>query len=186
MNIDNSQPLRSVNMFLPDEAATEALAHAIAPLVCGTHPALSKASPGGRIHLRGDLGAGKTSFARALLRAAGITGRIKSPSYALLESYNLSSLYFYHLDFYRFNDTREWVDAGFREILRDDAVVLIEWPERAGGLLPPPDLEITLSYVQNGRNAELAAHSKKGLLWLTTLASAAQDVPRQTPPGAES
>ncbi|WP_237173730.1 tRNA (adenosine(37)-N6)-threonylcarbamoyltransferase complex ATPase subunit type 1 TsaE [Paracandidimonas lactea] len=186
MSPHDGKPLGEINMFLADEAATEALAQALAPMLCGTHPALAGVAPGGRIHLRGDLGAGKTSFARALLRAAGITGRIKSPSYALLESYNLSNLYFYHLDFYRFSDTREWVDAGFREILRDDAVVLIEWPERAGGLLPPPDLDIALSYAENGRNAHLAAYSKKGQTWLTILAPAAPEAPRQTSPDAES
>ncbi|MGB3290774.1 MAG: tRNA (adenosine(37)-N6)-threonylcarbamoyltransferase complex ATPase subunit type 1 TsaE [Burkholderiaceae bacterium] len=157
-------------LYLPDEEATIKLASSLAPLLCGTHPALRGARPGGRIHLRGDLGAGKTSFARALLRASGITGRIKSPSYALLESYNLSNLYFYHLDFYRFSDSREWVDAGFRDILQKEAVILIEWPEQAGALLPPPDLEIHLEYADIGRYASLAAHSDKGKLWLTTLA----------------
>src|SRR3546814_5929867 len=114
------QKIDKVNLFLADEDATIALAKQLAPLLCGTHPAVNPAQPGGRIHLRGDLGAGKTSFVRALLRAAGISGRIKSPSYALLESYNLSNLYFYHLDFYRFSDSREWVDAGFRDILQKE------------------------------------------------------------------
>ena len=163
----------SATLFLPDEAATQDLAGRLAPMLCGTNPALGS-RPGGRIHLRGDLGAGKTSFARALLRAAGIFGRIKSPSYALLESYNVSNLYFYHLDFYRFSKSQEWVDAGFRDILQDSNVVLIEWPERAGDLLPAPDLEITLDYAGTGRQATLTAHSDKGTLWLTTLA-----IPRQ-------
>ncbi|TAM87046.1 MAG: tRNA (adenosine(37)-N6)-threonylcarbamoyltransferase complex ATPase subunit type 1 TsaE, partial [Candidimonas sp.] len=106
---------------------------------------------------------------RALLRAAGITGRIKSPSYAVLESYNLFNLYFYHFDFYRFSDPREWLDAGFREILQENAVILIEWPERAGGLLPPPDLDIHLRYANSGRLASLTAQSDRGRLWLKTL-----------------
>ncbi|TKR56942.1 tRNA (adenosine(37)-N6)-threonylcarbamoyltransferase complex ATPase subunit type 1 TsaE [Allopusillimonas ginsengisoli] len=165
----NNDNYSQINIYLPDEAATETMANALAPMLCGTHPDLPDQSPGGRIHLRGELGAGKTSFARALLRACGITGRIKSPSYALLESYNLSNLYFYHFDFYRFSDTREWVDAGFRDILRDDAVILIEWPEQAGGLLPLPDLDIKLDYADVGRNACIAAHSEKGQKWLTTL-----------------
>lgn len=162
--------LATASLHLPDEAATIELANKIAPLLCGTSPALDSAEPGGRIHLRGDLGAGKTSFARAFLRACGITGRIKSPSYALLESYNLSNLNFYHLDFYRFSDSREWVDAGFRDILHPEAVVLIEWPEQAGTLLPAPDLDINLEYEDNGRHASLTAHSDKGKLWLTILA----------------
>jgi tRNA threonylcarbamoyladenosine biosynthesis protein TsaE len=183
---EKKRELSEINLFLPDEEATIALARQRAPLGCGTHPATAATGPGGRIHLRGDLGAGKTSFVRALLRAAGITGRIKSPSYALLESYNLSNLYFYHLDFYRFSDSREWVDAGFREILRDDAVVLIEWPDQAGGALPPPDLDLTLDYAQAGRHACLVAHSAKGRLWLQTLALPPQEPLRQTSPGAGS
>lgn len=162
---------RSVSMFLSDEEATGDLAARLAPMLNGTHPALATVAPGGRIHLRGTLGAGKTSFARALLRACGITGRIKSPSYALVESYNVSNLYFYHFDFYRFSDSREWVDAGFRDFLQDHNVVLIEWPERAGDLLPPPDLEIQLDYADSGRQATLVPHSDKGTLWLTTLAT---------------
>ncbi len=169
MNSTNSI-LMSRSLYLPDEEATIALANQLAPMLCGTHPALRPDQRGGRIHLRGDLGAGKTSFARALLRASGIRGRIKSPSYALLESYNLSNLNFYHLDFYRFSDSREWMDAGFRDILHPEAVVLIEWPEQAGALLPPPDLDINLDYQDNGRHASLTAHSNKGKLWLTILA----------------
>src|SRR5690606_20887280 len=114
-------PLPSLEWPLPDEEATVALAQRLAELACGR-------APGGRIHLRGELGAGKTSLARALLRAGGVTGRIKSPSYALLESYNVSNLYFYHLDFYRFSDAHEWREAGFDELLDDRAIVLIEWP----------------------------------------------------------
>jgi tRNA threonylcarbamoyladenosine biosynthesis protein TsaE len=154
---------------LEDENATVALAQRLAPLLSGRHPAALEADPGGRVHLRGDLGAGKTSLARALLRACGVTGRIKSPSYALLESYNVSNLHFYHLDFYRFSDAREWLDAGFREILDEAAIVLIEWPERAGAILPPPDLDILLEYADPGRLAHLSAHSDKGRLWLTQL-----------------
>lgn len=170
----NRKNLTSIDGYLPDEAATESLAQQLSPMLCGTHPALPDLPAGGRIHLRGDLGAGKTTFVRALLRAAGITGRIKSPSYALLESYNLSNLYFYHLDFYRFSNAREWVDAGFREILREDAIVLIEWPDQAGNMLPPPDLDITFHYVESGRRVSLSAQSDKGQLWLTTLAPLAR------------
>jgi len=149
---------------LPDEAATESLAQRLAIL-------LTAPPAGGRIHLRGDLGAGKTTLARALLRACGVTGRIKSPSYALLESYKVSNLYFHHFDFYRFNDPREWLDAGFRDVLVDDAVVLIEWPERAADLLPPPDLDILLAYAGSDthRTARLHAQSEKGQTWLHAL-----------------
>ncbi|EJC61615.1 bifunctional alanine racemase/tRNA (adenosine(37)-N6)-threonylcarbamoyltransferase complex ATPase subunit type 1 TsaE [Alcaligenes ammonioxydans] len=161
----------SLTVSLPDEDATTALAQGLAPLLSGQ---VAGVPPGGRIHLHGDLGAGKTHFVRALLRACGVTGRIKSPSYALLESYKVSSLYFYHLDFYRFSDPREWVDAGFRDILQDNAVVLIEWPEKAGDLLPEPDLDLHLDYCGDGRLATLDAHSAKGTLWITTLAPSLQ------------
>ncbi|MFW7343084.1 tRNA (adenosine(37)-N6)-threonylcarbamoyltransferase complex ATPase subunit type 1 TsaE [Pollutimonas sp. H1-120] len=181
-----NQDIDRSRVFLPDEEATITLASRLAPLLCGTHPAVGATRRGGRIHLRGDLGAGKTSFARALLRASGITGRIKSPSYALLESYNLSNLYFYHLDFYRFSDSREWVDAGFRDILQKEAVVLIEWPEQAGALLAPPDLDIHLEYADIGRYASLTAHSDKGKLWLTTLALPHPVSPQRESPGADS
>lgn len=163
--------LQALTLSLPDEDATTALAERLAPLLSGQVPGVPT---GGRIHLHGDLGAGKTHFVRALLQACGVTGRIKSPSYALLESYKVSSLYFYHLDFYRFSDPREWVDAGFRDILQDNAVVLIEWPEKAGDLLPEPDLDLHLDYCGDGRLATLDARSAKGTLWITTLAPSLQ------------
>ena len=183
--MENKQQLNTLKLFLKDEEATDALARTLAPLLC-VRAAASETRPenGGRIHLRGDLGAGKTHFARAFLRAAGVTGRIKSPSYALLESYNLSNLYLYHFDFYRFSDSREWVDAGFRDILQSDAVILIEWPERAGDLLPPPDLDIELEYADSGRYASLTAHSEKGQLWLTKLVPPAAGSPAREPHGA--
>lgn len=167
-----SVPLCSLTLTLPDEAATDALARQFAPLVSGA----TGQPPGGRIHLQGDLGAGKTAFTRALLRECGIQGRIKSPSYALLESYKVSNLYFYHFDFYRFNDSREWLDAGFRDLLREDAVVLIEWPERAEGVLPPPDMQLSLVYADPGRVVTLTAFTARGQTWLNAIAP-----PPQTP-----
>ena len=158
---------------LPDEAATDALAVALARALGVPHLGVDASDGntpgGGAIHLRGDLGAGKTAFCRALLRACGVTGRIKSPSYALLETYKVSNLYCYHLDFYRFSDPREWLDAGFRDLLRPDALVLIEWPEKAAGLLPPPDLSIDLDYADAGRDATLAAHTPRGQRWLNAI-----------------
>ncbi len=151
-----------VTRFLQDESATVALAQRFAPFLCGVNP-------GGRIHLRGELGSGKTCFVRALLQACGITGRIKSPSYALVESYNLSRLHFYHLDFYRFSDTLEWLDAGLRDILQDHNIVLIEWPERAGDGLPVPDLDIQFYYMGEGRQVHLTAHTDRGKSWLKTI-----------------
>ncbi|NLY64220.1 MAG: tRNA (adenosine(37)-N6)-threonylcarbamoyltransferase complex ATPase subunit type 1 TsaE [Alcaligenaceae bacterium] len=162
-----------LTVYLPDETSTDRLAQALASTI---KPEISKgysnkpeAGTGGRIHLKGDLGAGKTSFARAFLRAMGVTGRIKSPTYALLESYKVSSLYLYHFDFYRFSDSNEWQDAGFRENLLEDAIVLIEWAEKAGSSLPAPDIELSLSYASSGRNAQIQAFSERGQSWITQL-----------------
>lgn len=170
----------SLTLHLPDAGATDALARQLAPLING-----KMGPPGAYIHLQGDLGAGKTAFTRALLRECGVSGRIKSPSYALLESYKVFNLYFYHLDFYRFSESREWLDAGFRDLLREDAVVLIEWPERAEGLLPSPDLVISLAYADQGRDATLTAQTARGQTWLNAIAPLhAARLPPEPPPAA--
>jgi len=123
----------------PDESACERFAQALAQAL--THaPGPMHAS----IELHGTLGAGKTSLVRHLLRALGVTGRIKSPSYAVLESYQLPAGEVSHFDFYRFNDPREWEDAGFREIFTAPGLKLSEWPEKAAGMLPTPTLAIHL------------------------------------------
>ncbi|MBA4177598.1 MAG: tRNA (adenosine(37)-N6)-threonylcarbamoyltransferase complex ATPase subunit type 1 TsaE [Leptothrix sp. (in: Bacteria)] len=94
------------------------------------------------LELHGALGAGKTTFVRHLLRALGVTGRIKSPTYAVLEPYSLPGLQVSHFDFYRFNDPREWDDAGFRELFASPGLKLAEWPEHAAGALPVADLRL--------------------------------------------
>ena len=166
-------PLKTLTLSLADEADTDrlgqALAHVAADLQSTPHTCLPGPEAGGRIHLQGDLGAGKTSLARAFLRQCGVLGRIKSPSYALLESYEVSNLYLYHLDFYRFSDPAEWLDAGFRDLLNTRALVLIEWPERAGDLLGHPDLLIQLAYANQGRIATLSAYTARGLKWIDAL-----------------
>jgi tRNA threonylcarbamoyladenosine biosynthesis protein TsaE len=132
-----------------DEAATAAAGAALA-----ARPALIDAF----IELHGPLGAGKTTFVRHLLRALGVTGRIKSPTYALLEPYGVQrgngthpggtpaggTLSISHLDFYRLDDPREWSDAGLRDIFAAPGLKLVEWPERAAGLLPVPDLVLDI------------------------------------------
>src|SRR5690606_39177102 len=161
--------LHEIACYLPDEAATEQLARSLASTTGLSQSGAPLRVTNVRIHLRGDLGAGKTAFTRAFLRALGVTGRIKSPSYALLENYKVSNFNLYHLDFYRFNDPEEWVEAGFRDILEEKAVVLIEWPEKAGGLLPCPDLSLHLEYQGEGRDLTITAYSNKGQTWLNTL-----------------
>ena len=114
------------------------------------------------ITLAGDLGAGKTTLVRGLLRALGWTGPVKSPSYSLVEYYPFSSLYLYHFDFYRFADPEEWETAGLAEHFRNDSVCLVEWPERVADLLPPPDLAIALAHAGDGRNMTLLSRSAAG------------------------
>lgn len=160
-------PPTALDFYLADEAATQALAARLARIVCASTG--GSAAPSGRIHLRGELGAGKTSLVRAFLRAAGVRGRIKSPSYTLLESYKVSNLYFYHFDFYRFSNAHEWRDAGFDELLDTQAILLVEWPEQAGTRLPVPDLDVRLDYAGEGRHVHLMAGSEKGQTWLTQL-----------------
>ncbi len=122
----------------PDEAAAritaERLAQALLP------------APDAVIELHGPLGAGKTTFVRLLLRALGVEGRIKSPSYAVMETYDLPAAAgggpASHFDFYRFGDPREWEDAGFRDVFATPGLKLCEWPEKAAGQLPRPDLQL--------------------------------------------
>src|SRR3954469_11626329 len=135
--------------------------------------ALAKGALAGRVlFLSGDLGAGKTTLVRGLLRALGWTGRVKSPTYALVEIYAVSRLDFYHFDFYRFKDREEWVNSGFREHFNPESLCVVEWPEKAGGLLPPPDLHLTLELAPTGRRAGFTAHSEAGRAWRqSTLAS---------------
>lgn len=121
-----------------DEADCAATARALAGC-----PALRTAC----IELHGNLGAGKTSFVRHLLRALGVSGPIKSPTYAVMEPYTLPGPSIWHFDFYRFDDPQEFEDAGFREIFASPGLKLIEWPERAAGLLPPSDLRIEIAMV---------------------------------------
>ena len=142
----------ALNTTLPDEAATLALG---AALVNGIEPGLV-------VYLRGELGAGKTTLVRGALRALGWQGPVKSPTYTLVEVYAVSRLDLHHFDFYRFREPREWIDAGFRESFNGLTVSLIEWPERAAGLLPPADLEIALALQGTGRSAALTSNTTKG------------------------
>jgi tRNA threonylcarbamoyladenosine biosynthesis protein TsaE len=96
------------------------------------------------VELHGPLGAGKTTFVRHLLRALGVEGRVKSPSYAVLEPYRARGLTIAHLDCYRFDDPGEWVDAGLRDVFAAPGLKLVEWPEKAAGQLPPADLRLTI------------------------------------------
>ena len=115
-----------------------------------------------RLYFRGELGSGKSTLIRGLLRALGVTVRIKSPSYTLVELYVVSRLNLYHFDFYRFINEREFSDAGFADYFQGDGVCLVEWPERAGKVLPAPDLDLTLAYASSGRAISARAQGRPG------------------------
>ena len=154
---------------LADEAATLALGKEIGEIL----------SPGLIIFLQGNLGAGKTTLARGILRGQGYEGKVKSPTYNLVEHYKSSRLYLYHFDFYRFRDPEEWQDAGFRDYFDGAAVCLVEWPEKAAGLLPEADLEVAIALPNGpdgrsneqdgGRDITITATSAAGESCLTAL-----------------
>lgn len=149
---------------LADEPATAALAAAIAPSV----------GPGFVIHLSGDLGSGKTAFTRALLRALGYPGRVRSPTFTLAEPYNLSNFELYHFDFYRFSSDDEWREAGFEESIGGDVATVVEWPEMAGPGLPAPDLALhwAIDASDDSRRVRLRAGSARGQACLSTVIDA--------------
>jgi tRNA threonylcarbamoyladenosine biosynthesis protein TsaE len=148
-----------IDLNLADEAATLALGRALA----------LGAQPGRTLYLRGELGAGKTTLARGLLRGLGHEGRVKSPTYTLVEPYTISRLHLYHFDFYRVKDQAEWLSLGFREYFNARSLCIVEWPERAGPALPPPDVELALAFSRQGRQAALKARSASGEDWLSRL-----------------
>jgi len=121
------------------------------------------------LFISGELGAGKTTLVRGLLRGLGYSGRAKSPTYALVEPYALSSLDLYHFDFFRFKDRSEWLNSGFREHFNPGSLCVVEWPEKAGDLLAPPDLHIRLEMDDEARRARLEARSQAGEAWLSSL-----------------
>ena len=150
-----------MSRFLAAEADTLALGAAFAAVI----------QPGLIVYLVGDLGAGKTTLARGILRALGYTGRVKSPTFTLLEIYKFSRLYLYHFDFYRFSDPQELSYTGFREYFDGQAASLVEWPEKATGL-PAADIRIELRVTDGGRTADLHADTEVGRLCLEQLEAA--------------
>lgn len=152
-----SQP--PVNLAALDEDALVGLARRLAPM----------AAEGGVIHLRGALGAGKTTFARALLQALGVGERVKSPTYSLVESYAVAGRDIHHLDLYRIADPAELEWLGLDGVWRPGALVLVEWPERGGDVLPAADLELELRHAGAFRALRLLAGTPRGHAWLRAL-----------------
>lgn len=139
---------------LNDLTATELLAKQIARLL----------KPPFTILLNGELGAGKTTLIRYILKSFGIEGSIKSPTFTLVEPYNLSDVEIYHFDLYRFSEPMEWLDSGFDEYFGDRSICLIEWPQRAQGLIPNIDWEITIAFKpdHDDRILDIIALTTKG------------------------
>ncbi len=114
------------------------------------------------IYLHGDLGTGKTTLARAMIKALGHDGAVRSPTYTLIEPYEVSGRRIFHLDLYRLADPGELEYLGLRDLLSEEAVLLVEWPSRGRGMLPEPDLECHLDHAGSGRRLELVARSARG------------------------
>jgi len=139
-------------IFLPDETATVAFGRSLAEATGGR----------GLITLSGNLGTGKTTLSRGLIQAFGHQGAVKSPTYTLVEPYDLGDIRIFHFDLYRMEDPEELEFLGFRDYLNEDCLILVEWPERAAGFLPPVDLAIALAIKDKGRTAFWRANTPRG------------------------
>jgi tRNA threonylcarbamoyladenosine biosynthesis protein TsaE len=149
-----------MDLNLADSSVTEALGQA-----------LGRSLPGAAavVHLRGELGAGKTTCVRSLLRALGVTGLVRSPTYALVETYSLDALTCVHVDLYRLQTLTEVDELGLRDLVGPGHLLLVEWPERGGAAVPPADLDLALQYAGEGRQARLRAATAVGSEWLENL-----------------
>ncbi|MGO2332368.1 MAG: tRNA (adenosine(37)-N6)-threonylcarbamoyltransferase complex ATPase subunit type 1 TsaE [Pseudoalteromonas nigrifaciens] len=143
---------RSFKSHLSDDIATVTMGNRIAAII----------EQGAVIYLHGDLGAGKTTFTRGIVQGFGHTGKVKSPTYALVEPYELERANVYHFDLYRLGDPEELEYMGIRDYFSAQAICVVEWPEKGGEFIPVPDLNITLSYVGDERNIVINSASERG------------------------
>ncbi len=142
----------TLRLSLPNEQATVELGKRLA----------AGLAPGMLVALHGPLGAGKTTLTRGVLRGLGFEGRVKSPTYALVELYKLSRLDLYHFDFFRFSNPEELIESGLQEAFNETNVCIVEWAERADNLLPPADIDVSLAIGNGARSALLKAHTENG------------------------
>ena len=139
--------------FLADEAATVSIGSKLASCI----------DSGAVIFLHGDLGAGKTTLTRGVVQGFGHTGKVKSPTYTLVEPYELAQQNIYHFDLYRLADPEELEFMGIRDYFENNSVCLIEWPEKGAGMLAQADLEITMKYDDSARQITIIANNQNGL-----------------------
>ncbi|AYM88246.1 MULTISPECIES: tRNA (adenosine(37)-N6)-threonylcarbamoyltransferase complex ATPase subunit type 1 TsaE [Pseudoalteromonas] len=144
---------RSFEAHLNDEIATVAMGNKVAAII----------EQGAVIYLHGDLGAGKTTFTRGVVQGFGHTGKVKSPTYTLVEPYELTRANVYHFDLYRLGDPEELEYMGIRDYFSEQAICIVEWPEKGGEFIPVPDLDITLSYVGDERKIVINSASERGI-----------------------
>ena len=151
---------------LADSTVTEALGVALARALprADTHT-----GSGAVVYLQGELGAGKTTCVRSLLRALGVTGLVRSPTYTLVEIYPLAALTCVHVDLYRVQASTEVDELGLRDMVGPGCLLLVEWPDRGGGALPRADVDLTLRYAGDARQARLSAATSLGSHWLDNL-----------------
>ena len=153
--------LYEVRLEAADEAAMLTLGASIAEVSGGV----------GTIYLHGDLGAGKTTLSRGILRGLGHVGAVKSPTFTLVEPYEIGDVRAFHFDLYRLVDPEELEFLGIRDYFEGAALCLIEWPQRGAGVLPKPDLDITISPQASGRSLLLQGHGTRGETWCKALGS---------------
>jgi tRNA threonylcarbamoyladenosine biosynthesis protein TsaE len=147
------------SLFLPDEAATVAFCKTLANACNGR----------GLLTLSGDLGTGKTTLSRGLVQAHGHTGAVKSPTYTIVEPYDLGDIRIFHFDLYRLEDPEELEFIGLWDYLDQEALIIVEWPERAAGVLPAPDVEIDIAVKDAGRMLTINSGSDRGQQILAAL-----------------
>ncbi|MHB8347118.1 MAG: tRNA (adenosine(37)-N6)-threonylcarbamoyltransferase complex ATPase subunit type 1 TsaE [Acidiferrobacterales bacterium] len=149
----------SVVRLVPDEQRMELLGAALAP----------RLRAGQVVFVHGELGAGKTTMVRGMLRALGYAGSVKSPTYTLVEPYELGRVRLYHFDLYRMDHPEELEFLGIRDYLEGQGVCIVEWPERGAGILPCPDVDVFIDRVDHARSVRLVPNSEDGAAILSGL-----------------